>query len=109
MPTSALAEAMHGPRWSITDQLLALIYDVLNIGNWQRAGKRSAPKPKPLLRPWQKAKSTSLGSDPIPISEFADWWDSKAKKRGSDGRRRRARNRLGPAGLLGRGGAGTDS
>lgn len=78
-PTTALAESVHGVRWTITDQLLALVHDLLNQGNWQRAGKKTAPRPKPLPRPWE-TKATSLGRDPIPISEFNDWWDSPAKK-----------------------------
>lgn len=80
MPETALSRAVHGERWSITDQLLALIFDVLQLGNWQRARKRSAPKPKPLARPWLRKKSTSLGKDAIPISQFNDWWESKKRK-----------------------------
>ncbi|WP_150129227.1 hypothetical protein [Microcella alkaliphila] len=80
MPETALAHAVYGERWSITDQLLALIFDVLQLGNWQRARKRTAPKPKPLVRPWQRKKTTSLGRDAIPISQFDDWWESKKRK-----------------------------
>jgi len=80
MPSTATSEAVHGTRWSVTDQLLALIFDVLNQANWQRQKKRTAPKPKPLPRPWDAAKSTSIGSDPIPISQFDEWWDSPARK-----------------------------
>lgn len=48
------------------------------MANWQRAGRKTAPKPKPIPRPWEKPKTTTLGKEPIPISQFNDWWDSKA-------------------------------
>lgn len=31
--------------------MLASIIDVLQVSNWQRAGKKSNPRPKPLRRP----------------------------------------------------------
>lgn len=31
-------------------------------------------KPKPYRRPWLKNTSKSIGSDPIPISEFNKWY-----------------------------------
>lgn len=78
---TALHESVHGPSWSTEAQLLAGLFDVLQMGNWQRAQKKSAPKPKPIKRPWEKAaKSTRLGSDPIPISQFDDWWESVSRK-----------------------------
>jgi hypothetical protein len=75
-PTSALATEIHGHRWSITDQLLADLVDLVAMGNWQRQQKKHAPKPKPIERPWRKPKVTKLGKDPIPVSQFNDWWDS---------------------------------
>lgn len=75
-PSSALATEIHGRVWSIEAQLLADVVDLLAIANWQRQGKKSAKKPKPVERPWRKPKSTRLGSQPIPISQFNDWWDS---------------------------------
>lgn len=80
-PATALSRSIHGEHWSTTDQLLAAAVDVLQFGNWQRGGKSSAPKPKPLPRPWLKARGRKLGSKPIPISQFAEWWDSKRKKK----------------------------
>lgn len=80
-PLSALATELHGPRWSIEAQLMAEVYDVLAAANWQRAGRKSAPKPKRLPRPWEKVKATVLGSKPIPIPAFNDWWDSRKTKR----------------------------
>lgn len=66
----------------MTDQLLAAVVDLLQVSNWQRAGKKHAPKPKRLRRPWEKPKGRQLGAKPIPISKFDAWWDSKRKKRG---------------------------
>ncbi|QDP45032.1 tail assembly chaperone [Microbacterium phage SanaSana] len=80
-PESALALELHGPSWSVEAQLLATIADNLAWANWQRAGKKHAPKPTPIPRPWDKPKSTALGSDPIPISEFDDWWNSAGAKK----------------------------
>lgn len=89
-PHSALATELHGPAWTIEAQLLATIVDILGIANWQRAGRKSAPKPKRLPRPWEKPKSTSLGKDAIPISSFNDWWESRGAKRRQKRRAARA-------------------
>lgn len=78
---TALSEAVQGyTMWSIEAQLLAEAVDTLRSGNWQRMQKKSAPKPKPIPRPWEKTKATRLGSEPIPISQFDDWWDSMSRK-----------------------------
>lgn len=82
-PKSALTTELHGPTWSIEAQLMAVAVDLLGIANWQRAGRRSAPKPKRIPRPWEKPKTTALGKGAIPISEFDDWWESKSTKRRS--------------------------
>lgn len=77
-PDSELSRELHGPTWSIEAQLTAIVADHLANANWQRAGKKHAPKPKPIDRPWVKPAVTALGSKPIPISQFDDWWDSQA-------------------------------
>jgi len=79
LPGTALCEAINGVVWSTGDQLLAELLDSTHSANWQRAGKKSAPKPKRIPRPWEKNKKQSLGSEPIPISKFAAWWDSFKK------------------------------
>ena len=63
----------------VVPYLLALVGDLLAAGNWQRAGKKNAPKPKPIQRPGDKPKGAVFGADPIPISEFDDWWNSPDK------------------------------
>lgn len=96
---TALCEAVQGAEhWDTSTQILAMVYDVLQHANWQRASKRSAPKPKRLQRPWEKARVRKFGSDPIPISKFDEWWNAKARKR--NGRRRRARDSMGAPGPL---------
>ncbi|QPE04134.1 hypothetical protein IT882_13130 [Microbacterium schleiferi] len=78
---TATSRAIHGEHWSVTDQLLAVLVDTLQFANWQRAGKKSAPKPKRFPRPWEKPKGHQFGRDAIPISKFNDWWNSKKRKR----------------------------
>lgn len=80
-PGTALSEAQHGHRlWTVGEQLLAMAVDALHEGNWQRAGKKHAPKPKPVERPWQKKQVRRLGSGAIPIGEFDAWWESAAPR-----------------------------
>lgn len=78
---SALSIELHGVRWSIEAQLTAVVADHLAFANWQRAGRRSATKPKRIPRPWEKPASTSIGAEPIPIASFNDWWDSRSTKK----------------------------
>jgi hypothetical protein len=37
--------------WGLVEHLLAAAVDALNGANWQRAGRRGAPRPKPVQRP----------------------------------------------------------
>lgn len=89
-PESALQVELNDgqPHWKVTDYLLAHIADLLAVANWQRQGKKSAPKPKPLKRPGQKTDGQKYGSDPIPVKDFDDWWNSqeRAVSRGGSGR-----------------------
>lgn len=62
----------------VTAHLLAAAVDLLAGGNWQRAGKKNAAKPKPVPRPGEKAKGTVIGADPIPAADFDEWWDNTA-------------------------------
>jgi hypothetical protein len=84
-PGSATAAAVAGHVvWSDQEHLLAALIDAVQIGNWQRVGKKSVPRPKPVPRPGAKSRGRKFGSDPIPISKFHAWWnkDAKPKKRG---------------------------
>jgi hypothetical protein len=60
---------------TVVADLLAHVVDLLAAGNWQRAGKRTAPKPKPVPRPGRKVDSTRYGSAPIPVKDFDSWWN----------------------------------
>lgn len=66
--------SQYGDMWSITEQLLAVVANALHVANWQRAGKGT--KPKPILPPQAKKESQTFGRDPIPISQFDDWWNA---------------------------------
>lgn len=45
--------SVHGPPaiWTTADYMLAAVIDLLAGANWQRAGKKNAPRPKPVPRP----------------------------------------------------------
>lgn len=47
-PESLTHRALAKDDWSLTDHLLALVHDQLALANWQRAGKKRGPKPKPI-------------------------------------------------------------
>lgn len=73
---SALVQAMHPEEsaWDIHAHLLASVLDTLNFANWQRQGKKSAKKPKPIPRPGvTDPDSETLGRDPLPVDEMAQW------------------------------------
>jgi len=40
---------------------LAAVVDILQLANWQRAGKKSNPRPKPLKRPGDKNRVGTVG------------------------------------------------
>ena len=40
--------------WGLSEQLLAALFDVLAVANWQRGGDGNAKKPEPLNRPGVK-------------------------------------------------------
>jgi hypothetical protein len=48
-----------GSVWTLEAHLVALAVDVLQMGNWQRAGKKGARRPKPIPRPGVKAAKSS--------------------------------------------------
>lgn len=80
LPGNAVAAALQGSELpSFEQQVVAIIADQLAVANWQRKGGKGA-KPKPLQRWWKKVKSQTFGSDPVPISKFSDWWESKKRR-----------------------------
>jgi hypothetical protein len=68
--------------WGYVEELLARVIDSVQEGNWQRAGRKNAPRPKPIARPWEvPAKTTQhFGSKEtaVTIEEFHRLWDGKA-------------------------------
>lgn len=79
---NAVMESVHGHSWSIGDQLLALIVDLLGWLVWKtNNAKGRGQRPKPLERPWQKARTHTLGSEPIPAKDFHAWWEAKKTER----------------------------
>lgn len=69
--------------------MLANLVDVTNYARWEYAisctkkGHSKPRRPKRVPVPWLAGTSGErhIGSDPIPISEFDAWWDSKGKSR----------------------------
>lgn len=61
--------------WGVVEHLLAGAVDALNVANWQRVGKKNAPRPKPVKRPGLK-KEQRLGRGGIPASDFKAWWEN---------------------------------
>lgn len=73
-PGSHLASALGAP-WGVSDYMMANVIDLLNAGNWQRGGNKSAPKPKPMQRPGEKDEGVKrFGADPIAPEAFDEWW-----------------------------------
>ena len=67
-----------------TSAILADIFDLLHQLNNNVMAKgtgKSAKKAKPYPRPWRKGKQRKLGKDPIPISQFEEWWESMLERR----------------------------
>jgi hypothetical protein len=57
-PESAYLRALNPEvEWGLSEQLLAAIFDLLNLANWQRAGNPNTPRPKPLRRPGASGRS----------------------------------------------------
>lgn len=73
--TSALARSLDpdAALWGIAEHLLATVADELALANWQRQGKRSARKPKPIPRPGRKGKEQHIGRDPLPLVQLDRW------------------------------------
>lgn len=66
--------------WGATEHLLALLVDSVAWTNYLmqfQINPRSQPeRPRPVSRPGVKPTGTRLGADPIPISQFEEWWST---------------------------------
>jgi hypothetical protein len=47
--------------WSSTERILADIFDVLAIANWQRMGDKNRSRPQPYPRPQDKRVRDAIG------------------------------------------------
>lgn len=68
---SATARSMHGAAadWGPVEHLAAVQADLLAAANWQRAGKKNAPRPKPIPRPGIKPAGERHRGTPRPVRE----------------------------------------
>lgn len=72
-----------------TAAIMADLIDCVNLSRWEFAlantpkGKskprRFDPYPRPGVKPQGKSEKV-IGSDPIPVSQFDEWWESKETK-----------------------------
>lgn len=72
----AVAPKQEAELWGVAEYLLAQVVDLLAGANWQRAGKKSAPKPKPVNRPTvakANAEQSDKGFDSV--DEFRAWYE----------------------------------
>lgn len=72
--TSAMARSVdpEATLWGQAEQILAGIYDALNVANWQRGEAKRHTFPKPLPRPGVEPESQSFGAgDGIAMDEMA--------------------------------------
>ena len=80
-PTSAVYREMYGDASEFASELkqnmiLADIFDAVQFFNYNYAKSHGGKgrKPKPYPRPFADDGAQRIGSDPIPISEFNDWY-----------------------------------
>lgn len=86
--------------WSVTDHLLASIFDAVVIANWQRSGdgQKGKNKPKPLKRPGEDAareeKQAARKEKSATLPAFASEWEqhmAARRKRQEEANAREAR------------------
>lgn len=60
-------------QWGLPEQILAGIFDGIQGGNWQRAGNKNAPRPKPMPRPGvgpKRAKRPVDDPAAVPVTDI---------------------------------------
>ena len=70
--------------------MLVSLLDAINASRWEYAlscvtkGHAKPRRPKPMQVPWRNdvPRERRIGKDPIPISDFDEWWDSFDERRG---------------------------
>ena len=68
----AVAPKQEAELWGVSEYLLAQAVDLLAGANWQRAGKKSAPRPKPIPRPKNERLEESDGFETA--EDFRAWY-----------------------------------
>lgn len=63
-------DAVHGAEsiWGLQEHLLALVADLLNVANWQRAGDESAKRPDQIPRPGVNKHGGEQMTETAPVS-----------------------------------------
>lgn len=83
-PGFALCSSIKGADlWPQHEQILMELVDQMNVLIYLTKRDKHAKKPKRMKRPWEKGDEQKFGADPIPISEFDDWWDAQEEARQS--------------------------
>lgn len=74
---SAVSRAVNGESdtWGMPEQLLAGLFDLLSMANWQRQGDEKADRPEPLPRPGVKRPDAWTGTPRTPdeIDQLMGW------------------------------------
>jgi hypothetical protein len=71
----AIATGGERARYPLRDYLLAHAVNALRQANWQRIGDKHIPQPTLIELPGMESTDTRrFGSDPLPMSEFNEWW-----------------------------------
>jgi hypothetical protein len=60
-------------RWGLNEQLLAAMFDALQISNWQRGNGKLRDRPKPIPRPGIAPTHTVIGETAVPMEEMDAW------------------------------------
>lgn len=71
--------------WHVDTYLLAALVDLTAGANWQRAGNKRAPRPKPLPRPGDKPKGRTYGKGKSMTREDFDARWARRRKATADG------------------------
>ena len=70
--------------WTRANMLTAALVDAVNMLRWELAardtpkGRPKPRKPEPIPRPGVRSNVKRYGRDPIPASQFNQWWHRKA-------------------------------
>ena len=65
--------------WGALEHLTAAAVDALRVANWQRSGRRGAPRPKPIQRPGQGPQRFGT---PVPVDRMRQILDNWSTKEG---------------------------